>query len=250
MKEQNSGISICLAGVYINYSFWFSDTKKYFENYICAEQVEAETLTVTDELWERHRSAQVVNGPNAYDEFYNLIGITSRELLKHGKCLFHGVAFLWRGMAWLITAPSGTGKTTQLRLWQRMVGAEMEMINGDKPVMECCQDETIWIHPSPWNGKENISGDASGKLGGIILLEQSDHNEINRMDIRSSMVPIYRQFLYYGDYKDEICAVSHMQDVLLRNIPVWKLSNIGDKASAALTRDTILHYLEEHNETN
>lgn len=244
MEPQNS-ISICLAGVPLHYVFRYPGTKRYFEQFQCAEPADTEVLTVTDELWERHRNVAQASISDAYTEFYALLGITSRALLKHGKCLFHGVAFLWRGRAWILTAPSGTGKTTQLRLWLQRYGDEVALINGDKPVMECREDESVWLYPSPWNGKENFSGSASGELAGIIVLEQADHNEMSRMDLRSSMIPIYRQFLYYGDFEDEIRAVGHMQDVVLRNVPVWKLCNLGDEASAALTHDTLLRYLED-----
>lgn len=245
MEKQNGEISACLADVYINYAFRFPDTKVYFKNFKCPERAGAEVLTVSDELWERYRNVAETGISDSYTEFYALIAITSRALLKHGKCLFHGAAFLWHNLAWLITAPSGTGKTTQLRHWQEQFGDEIELINGDKPVMECREDETVWLYPSPWNGKENLSGTASGRLGGVIYLEQADQNEISRMDLRACMIPLYRQFLYYADYEDEIRAVGRMQDVLLRNVPVWKLRNRGDEASARLTRDTLLHYLEE-----
>lgn len=103
----------------------------------------------------------------------------------------------------------------------------------------------MWVYPSPWNGKENLSGDKSGRLAGIIYLEQAEHNEIARMDIRSSMIPIYSQFLFYADYEEEIRAVGRMQNIILRNIPVWKLRNLGDRASAQLTREILLEYMKE-----
>lgn len=37
-------------------------------------------------------------------------------LLPYGRILFHGAAILWRGRAWIFTANSGTGKTTQYML--------------------------------------------------------------------------------------------------------------------------------------
>ena len=247
MEQQYTNIRVCLADVCLDYALRYPETKTYFKNYICAEPLETadELLTVTDELWERHKNVAESSVSEAYTEFYALLGITSRALLKHGKCLFHGVAFLWRGRAWIITAPSGTGKTTQLRMWQKLCGDEIELINGDKPVMECREDGSVWIYPSPWNGKENLSGTKSGRLAGIIYLAQADHNEISRMDLRSSILPIYRQFLYYGDYETEIHEVGHMLDIVLRNIPVWKLSNLGDEASAELTHNTLLCYLED-----
>lgn len=244
MRQKNNRLSVCLCGVNLIYVFYYSETKKYFEKFICKEDSDGEFLTVTDDLWERHRNVEEASISDSYTEFYALLGITSRALLKYGKCLFHGVAFLWHEKAWIITAPSGTGKTTQFRLWEKLFGDEIELINGDKPIIECREDESVWIYPSPWNGKENLSGTKTGKLAGIIYLEQSDRNEISRMDIRSSMIPIYRQFLYYGDYEEEIRAVGHMEDVILRNIPIWKLCNLGDEASAELTHNTLRQYLE------
>lgn len=247
MEQQKHNIRVCLADICLDYALRYPETKKYFEKYICAEPAETadDLLIVTDELWERHKNVAESSISEAYTEFYALLGTTSRALLKYGKCLFHGVAFLWNDRAWIITAPSGTGKTTQLRLWQKLFGVEIELINGDKPVMECREDGSVWIYPSPWNGKENLSGTKSGRLVGIIYLEQADHNEISRMNLRSSILPIYRQFLYYGDYEEEIREVGHMLDIVLRNIPVWKLSNLGDEASAELTHNTLLHYLED-----
>lgn len=252
MEQQNRSLRVCLAGECLDYALRYPETKKYFKNYICAgpSETAGDPLTVTEELWKRHENVAETSISRAYTEFYALLGITSRALLKHGKCLFHGVAFLWRGRAWIMTAPSGTGKTTQLRLWQKLFGEEIEVINGDKPVMECRGDESVWLYPSPWNGKENLSGTKSGRLAGIIYLEQADHNEISRMDLRSALLPIYRQFLYYGDYEEEIRQVGGMLDMVLRNIPVWKLSNLGNEASARLTHETLLQDQENGYETN
>ena len=46
--------------------------------------------------------------------------------------------------------------------------------------------------------------------------------------------------------EEYIHAVCRMEDTLLRNIPVWKLINKGDMASAQLTHDVLLKYMEEH----
>lgn len=237
--------AVSLAGVEIPLAFRFPETRKHFQDYICPITRDAAPLYVEDDLWFRLSDVEREESPGPWTEFYQLTGLVSRFLLDYQRCVYHGVAILWCGLAWIITAPSGTGKTTQLRLWQKRFGDEMEVINGDKPVIECREDETVWVYPSPWNGKECYSGSKTGRLAGIIVLEQADHNEICRLDIRSSMIPIYRQFLYYADNEDEIRAVAPMLDVVLRNIPVWKLSNLGDEASAELTHDTLLHYMEE-----
>ena len=245
MKHNSNQINICLAGVPIQYILRYTGTKSYFEDFICKEHTKEKALTVTDELWERHRNVVDKSLSNEYAEFYALIGISSRELLKYGKCLFHGVAFVWNKKAWIITAPSGTGKTTQYRLWKRIYGDEIELINGDKPIVECKSDGSIWVYPSPWNGKENYSGRASAQLAGIIYLEQAKYNCIERMDIQNLILPIYRQFLFYGDYESEIRAVGKMEEQILSNIPVWKLSNLGDEESVRMSHEIILKFEED-----
>ena len=243
---ENRILRIALAKEYLNYKLRYPETGFYLEKYQCQGEgtIQDTILTVTEDIWRRHSSIVESGVPRGYAEFYALLGITSRELLKHRKCIFHGAAFLWKERAWIIVAPSGTGKTTQLLLWQKLFGKEIEVINGDKPVIECRKDESVWLYPSPWNGKENISGIKSGRLCGIIYLEQAEYNEISRMDIRSSILPVYRQFLYYGDYEEEIREAGVMLDVILRNIPVWKLKNLGNETSAKLTHDMLMNYLE------
>lgn len=243
--KRTTECAISLAGVEIPLAFRFSETKQLFRDYLCPATGGREPLCVEDDCWDRLRAAGVKAEPDPREEFHQLIGPVSAFLLEHGRCLYHGAAFLWHGSAWIITGPSGVGKTTQLLHWQKLFGQELGLINGDKPVLECREDQSVWVHPSPWNGKEYFSGSQSGKLAGIILLEQADCNEISRMDLRSCIMPIYCQFLYLADYENEIRAVGRMQDVLLRNVPVWKLRNRGDRDSAALTHDTLLRYLEE-----
>ena len=244
VMKRNIECSVSLGGIEVPLAFRFAETEKHFERFICPITTDEEPLYVDDELWNLLSDVEKEEFPGAWTEFYQLSGLVSRFLLNYNRCIFHGVAFLWHDLAWIITAPSGTGKTTQLRLWEKLYENEIVLINGDKPVIECRADETVWVYPSPWNGKETLFGTATGKLGGIVVLEQADYNEMKRMSIRESMIPIYRQFLYYADFEDEIRAVGRMQDVLLRNVPVWKLSNLGDEVSAELAHSTLLHYLE------
>ena len=57
-------------------------------------------------------------------------------LLPHGRAIIHAVCFVWCGKAWLICAPSGVGKTTHYKQWKRLFPNEVEMLNGDKPVLK------------------------------------------------------------------------------------------------------------------
>lgn len=178
-------------------------------------------------------------GGESFTEFNLLLYHLCNLLLPYGRCLFHGVAFCIDGRAWLITAPSGTGKSTQYRQWKAVFGDRVRLICGDKPVLEFTRGGDVVVHPSPWRGKERWRGGAPAELAGIIYLEQGLHNEIRPMPVPEAVVPLYAQILYQPQTEEQLCQAGSMLDELLRRIPVWKLVNTGDEASVCLTYDTV-----------
>lgn len=150
----------------------------------------------------------------------------SDALLPYGRTLFHAAAFLWRGRAWLLTGESGVGKTTQYLLWKLLYGDAVQLINGDKPLLSFAGPE-IWVHPSPWTGKEGMGQPIAAPLGGIVLLRQGQ-DRIRRLPPEESAEALLAQFLVSHDGS----AVRRLLARLLRETPVWLLTNRGDEASA------------------
>lgn len=205
-----------------------------FEKYICSE-----TPVGTVSITERELASAMLRYDDqtpAYVEHMELCPKVSALLLKHGRVFFHGTAFMWKNRAWILTAPSGTGKTTQYLLWKLLYGEEVQMINGDKPILECT-DGGIAVHHSPWRGKENMGQLLSAPLGGIIILEQAAENSMVRLE-KEAVFPLFRQFLFPAD-RDTVKAVCEIEDKMLRSVPVFRLSNCGDKASAMLCHDIL-----------
>ena len=93
---------------------------------------------------------------DAYIEETEISAAAGTALLPFGRAVFHGAAFVWRQKAWLFAAPSGTGKTTQYRLWKLLFGDEIQMLCGDKPVIEIEHGGTT-VFPSPWRSFRNVS---------------------------------------------------------------------------------------------
>ena len=179
-------------------------------------------------------------------EYNELPFAVSNALLPYGRCLFHGVAFLWRGKAWIWTAPPGTGKTTQYARWKFRYGDEVTILNGDKPLLEFRADGSVWVHPSPWKGKENIGRMVSAPLGGIICLIQQPENRIELLSPKRAAARLYRQFLYWPENEAAVDRVCAMAEQLLQKMPVWLLANRGDDDSAQLTHDAIMEWGREH----
>lgn len=179
------------------------------------------------------------DAPAAYVEYMELCLRASDALLAFDRAVFHGTAFRWRGKAWIFAALSGTGKTTQYLRWKALWGREVEIINGDKPVL-AFHDGPVTVHPSPWNGKEGMGQPLSAPLGGIILLRQSGGNRIRRVGAPEAAGPLLLQFLFSRETPEDVHAVCRLEEQLLRQVPVWLLENRGDEASAILCRDTLM----------
>ena len=168
-----------------------------------------------------------------------MIGLTAKELLKYDCSIFHCVSLSWKGKAFLLTAPSGTGKTTQYLNWQRLFPSEITMICGDMPVLERREDGSVWAHPSSWNGKEKIGSRLCAPVAGIVLLEQGKENHILPLSSRDAVMPFFEQFVVRPDTEEQIRALARLMDQMLRNIPCFKFVNLGDDASTTLLRETL-----------
>ena len=135
-------------------------------------------------------------GGESFTEFNLLLEHFCNLFLPYDRCLFHSVAICVDDRAFLITAPSGTGKSTQYRNWKALFGDEVRLICGDKPILEFQNSGDIIVHPSPWRGKERWRGSSPAKLSGVVYLEQGLYNEISLMSASDALVPLYTQFLY------------------------------------------------------
>lgn len=225
-----------LAGHPLRYAFRYPETRRYFRSWLKPCGGEAEILAAPEDIARAHALIPQENAED-YAEFKALIGLTGRALLRRGCSIFHAAAFLWRDRAWLLTAPSGTGKTTQFMNWRRVLPAEITMISGDMPVLALAEDG-VTVHPSPWNGKEDIGSFLSAPLGGTVLLEQGAENRMEPLPTREAIEALFSQFPFDPETEEEIRTMCRLLDEVLR-APVWKLVNRGDAASTELLRSTL-----------
>lgn len=182
------------------------------------------------------------DSPAYYVEYMELCPAISSAITVFDRIVFHAVSFIWKDRAWLITAPSGTGKSTHYCLWKLLCPDEIQIINGDKPIVYIENDE-VFVTTSPWTGKENMSQHLTAKLGGIIVLEQSDSNEITRLTVHKSAGKVFSQFLFDCNTEQEAKTACRIAEKMLKT-PVWLLKNRGDIESAKLCRKTLQIYLD------
>jgi hypothetical protein len=219
-------------------------TRRYFESFIldrdCSDTIPADSWLElppvdADALV---REQERLGSDPAFAEHSLLIEAFANPVLRYGRFLFHGVSFRWHGKALILTGLSGVGKTTQYHHWLSQFGSEIELISGDKSLIEV-RDDSFLVHPSPWTGKEREQGTASAPLGGIVLLEQGTENTMRPLTRGEAVFPLLLQFLYRPVDTESLDLVCSYEEKLLSAIPVWKLVNRGDPESAALCYHTL-----------
>lgn len=226
------------AGHPVRYSFLEEETRFKLRPVPFQTVDEECDVAVTRDLIERVRPLFPEGTSDSFLEYRCLMGLTGQALLRFGCCVFHAVSFIWRGRAWLLTAPPETGKTTQYLNWQRLHPGEIVMISGDMPVLEGREDGNIWVYPSSWNGKEDIYTRRSALLGGIVLLEQGGEDRILTLQPREAILPLLRQFIAVPETEEEVFALSRLLEQMLLAVPLWKLVNRGGDESTELLRRT------------
>ena len=233
------------AGHVIRYKLLYPSTRFLFQPWLQRIDTNLYDVHVDIKNIPLARTMLPEDSSDAYVEYRCLIELTAKALLQYDCCIFHSVSFVWNDYAWLLAAPSGTGKTTQYFNWQELFPDEITMISGDMPVLERRDDGSVWAHPTSWNGKENIGNRICAPVAGIVILKQGQENAIRPLTAVDGTMPFFMQFMVRPESEDEILALTRIMDQMLRNIPVWELVNTGDRDSTRLLRSTLLTRLNE-----
>lgn len=177
--------------------------------------------------------------PEGYGESVCVYRKICHRMPLYGVLLLHSAAVETGGKAYLFSAPSGTGKTTHLRLWMQTHPGQVRIINGDKPLLRREEDGRFTVHGTPWAGKEGWHSNASAPLDGLCFLARARCNTIRPMALNEAREAIMRQILYPRD-PEPLIKTLELTNALLSAAPVYLLScNISEEA-ARLSYDTMV----------
>lgn len=147
----------------------------------------------------------------------------SVRMAAFGRFLMHGAVIACRGRGYMFTAPSGTGKSTHIRLWQEHLGASVEVVNGDKPFLSVEPAGGVRVWGTPWAGKERWQKNTGVPLCGLCLLERGTENTIERIAPESALAPLFAQTFHAENGETEWQTLGFL-DALLRAVPVYRLA--------------------------
>ena len=116
------------------------------------------------------------------------IGVQYATMLSAAdRCIgLHGVTVLCGDQVVILSAPSGTGKTTLSNLLCRYTHAAV--INGDFALLSVDDTGSLIFEPTPFCGSSGINRNVRLHVDRIVFLEQASENRITPMSAREAYI--------------------------------------------------------------
>ena len=194
------------------------------------------TVSATEEELQKAQDAERPYS-SGYLESLCLYRSLCLRLPEYDAFLIHGAVVELDGAAYLFCAPSGTGKTTHIRLWLEQFGPRAQVINGDKPVLRFI-DGVLCACGTPWQGKEHMGENIMRPVQGICFLEQSPENRIRALSASEVTRRIFRQLLLPQE-EEELDRYWALLEKMLDTVPFYLLECNRDPEAARLSYETM-----------
>lgn len=153
------------------------------------------SITEEDIKFERDKSNADIDNKEFPDFYLESLAIYRKFLdyaWKENVFLFHSSSFEINKNGFILTAPSGTGKSTHARFLKEIYGNRFNIINDDKPLIKY-DGKNFWIYGTPWNGKHELDTNTSCVLKGIFVLHQDTENKIEKLNASESFNNLFKQ---------------------------------------------------------
>lgn len=214
-------VRVQLAGIPVQMNNRFPELEKLCREYATDEAPKI-VLSVTQEEIEEERSKQADIFTDGYLETICLYRKLALEMLKFDVFLMHASVIEVDREGYAFLAHSGTGKTTQTRLWLDHFGQRARIINGDKPLIHLATDGRFVAYGTPWNGKEGMGCNASVPLKALFLLERSTVPTCEPADQEFSIDRLFHQLLM-PDHPEQMMQLLDMVDKLVETVSCYRL---------------------------
>lgn len=227
-----------IADLIVEFNAKYDVLNKRATKYLCSENKKEDfKILVNHEMIEKEKK----NDKTLTNELaeYMIMGTTFyKTLLNYNGCLLHASAVVIDNEAYLFSADCGTGKSTHTSLWLKYLNEKSPYIlNDDKPAIRIMEDG-IYAYGTPFSGKHDISKNAKAKLKGICFIEQASQNSIKRIEPKEAITLFFEQTLRKLT-KEQMLKLLDVMDILLKEIPIYKLYCDMSKEAVTLSYKTM-----------
>jgi hypothetical protein len=150
------------------------------------------------------------------------------HIVHHGGFLLHSAYIQVNGKAILFTAPSGTGKSTQARLWEKYRGARI--VNGDRTAVTVGQ-EGVFAHGIPYCGTSGICGRAVLPVEAIVYLSQGPESVARPLNGLRAFRRVWEGCSVHVWDREDVELCTNTVTEAIRQVPVVHLACTPDETA-------------------
>ena len=227
---------IKIADIVLEVNAFNETTKKYCGDFLSDEEPQyVITLSEEDlknEVTESNNGHVYVN-----EEISALYRKIADLLIENDIIVFHGSSFKVKDNGFIVTARSGVGKSTHVRLLSQYLGSDFAYINDDKPLLRAKDD--LVIYSNPWNGKERRGNNTSAPLKAVLFLNRGD-NTYKKLNNKEEVYFKLLSQIYLPRDKVKREKALKIIDILLKRINFYEINVNMDISSAEMTYERII----------
>ena len=200
------------------FDYIYKSIKKY--NYDSPDFKIKNTKTEISNLVNKNSSIDYM-GYTEHIETYRKI---AEWLPLHNAFVLHSATFDVDGAGVAFAAHSGTGKTTHMLLWQKLLGERMTIVNGDKPIVRFFDGEPTvpYAYGTPWRGKENYGCNMRTPIKHICFIERSEKNFVEKLQPSEIINLIFNQVYMPKDPK-AVAATMQLINRFIGCCELWRI---------------------------
>ena len=181
-------------------------------------------------------SVNIHDDKNGLIAFNNFGNVFAYSILNYGGIMFHGIVMEYNGKGVVISASSGTGKTTHVRMWRDNKNALI--LNGDRAL--CRKRSNKWYaYGSPWFGTSGECINRRVPMTAIVLLERGEANEIERISSYDGALALIPRTFAPTWEKELMGKALDTIDDIVKEIPVLRLKCRPDLESVEVLEKAI-----------
>ena len=160
-----------------------------------------------------------------------------------GAFMLHSALIDVEGTGVAFAALSGTGKTTHMLLWKKLLGDKLTIVNGDKPIIRFIDGKPT-AFGTPWQGKESLGDNISAPLTDICFIVRSATNSVEKVTSEEIFDKIFNQILLPDDVMGRVITLELVNN-LLKKCNLWLIKCNMDIDAASTAYNAIIKSKEE-----
>lgn len=221
---------IRMAGLSIQVNAHYPYLRSLCGDYITEDSVSLDfSVTASEESVSMERTRADGRVVPEYAESLCVYRAIAELLPENDRLVFHGAAISYKNRAYLFAAPSGTGKTTHIRLWRKHLGETVDIINGDKPIL-WFRDSEIEVCGTPWAGKEGWQKNCHYPLQAICFVERGEKNAMVPISASDGLNALMQQ-IYIPSQAEAVGKTLELADRLVKSTSFYRLTcDISEEA--------------------